>query len=97
MDKNLNRPAGTSEKLITFVKDRPGHDLRYAIDSSKLQNELGWSPIPDFDDGLEKTVEWYLSNEVWLGMYFPADYEKYYDLDVFRKIACSAELYFSSC
>jgi dTDP-glucose 4,6-dehydratase len=56
LDKKLNRSAGTSEKLITYVKDRPGHDLRYAIDSSKLQSELGWSPIPDFAVGLEKTV-----------------------------------------
>ena len=66
MDKKLNREEGTSEKLITYVKDRPGHDLRYAIDSSKLQKELGWSPIPDFADGLEKTVEWYLTNTRWL-------------------------------
>jgi dTDP-glucose 4,6-dehydratase len=60
MDKKLNRPEGTSAKLITYVKDRPGHDLRYAIDSSKLQTELGWAPIPDFAVGLEKTVDWYL-------------------------------------
>ena len=60
MDKKLNRAPGTSEKLITYVKDRPGHDMRYAIDSSKLQKELGWSPIPSFADGLEKTVDWYL-------------------------------------
>jgi dTDP-glucose 4,6-dehydratase len=66
MDRKLNRPSGTSEKLITYVKDRPGHDARYAIDSSKLQNELGWSPIPEFADGLEKTVDWYLANNVWL-------------------------------
>ena len=78
MDQKLNRPAGTSEKLITFVKDRPGHDLRYAIDSSKIQNELGWSPIPDFKDGLEKTVDWYLSNTVWVGNVLSGNYEKYY-------------------
>ncbi|HUX96883.1 MAG TPA: dTDP-glucose 4,6-dehydratase [Bacteroidales bacterium] len=80
MDKKLNRPAGTSEKLITYVTDRPGHDMRYAIDSSKLQKELGWSPIPDFSDGLEKTVDWYLSNTSWLERILSGDYEKYYDM-----------------
>jgi len=80
MDKKLGRPAGTSEKLITYVKDRPGHDLRYAIDSSKLQNELGWSPIPEFAEGLDKTVEWYLNNEKWLGRVLSGAYGKYYDL-----------------
>ena len=80
MDKKLNRPSGTSEKLITYVKDRPGHDLRYAIDSSKLQKELGWSPIPEFTYGLEKTVEWYLSNGKWLNSVLSGDYGKYYDL-----------------
>jgi dTDP-glucose 4,6-dehydratase len=79
MDKKLNRPAGTSEKLITYVTDRPGHDMRYAIDSSKLQNELGWSPIPEFADGLEKTVDWYLTNEKWLDRVLSGDYGKYYD------------------
>jgi dTDP-glucose 4,6-dehydratase len=79
MDKKLDRPAGTSEKLITFVKDRPGHDLRYAIDSSKLQKELGWSPIPSFKTGLEKTVDWYLSNSKWLENVLSGDYSKYYD------------------
>lgn len=79
MDKKLNRPAGTSEKLITYVKDRPGHDLRYAIDSSKLQKELGWSPIPDFAVGLEKTVDWYLSNSKWLENVISGDYGKYYE------------------
>jgi dTDP-glucose 4,6-dehydratase len=80
MDKKLNRTIGTSEKLITYVKDRPGHDMRYAIDSSKLQSELGWSPIPEFADGLEKTVEWYLSNNNWLERVLSGDYGKYYDL-----------------
>jgi dTDP-glucose 4,6-dehydratase len=79
MDKILNRPAGTSENLITFVKDRPGHDLRYAIDSSKLQKEMNWSPIPKFEEGLEKTVVWYLSNQKWLDNVLSGDYEKYYD------------------
>ncbi|HEY5471078.1 MAG TPA: dTDP-glucose 4,6-dehydratase [Bacteroidales bacterium] len=80
MDKKLDRPAGMSEKLITYVKDRPGHDLRYAIDSSKLQNELGWAPIPEFAEGLEKTVEWYLTNEKWLDRVLSGAYGKYYDL-----------------
>jgi dTDP-glucose 4,6-dehydratase len=79
LDKKLDRPAGTSEKLITYVKDRPGHDLRYAIDSSKLQSELGWSPIPDFAAGLEKTVDWYLTNTKWLERVLSGDYSKYYD------------------
>jgi len=79
MDKKLNRAPGTSEKLITYVTDRPGHDLRYAIDSSKLQEELGWSPIPDFADGLEKTIQWYLTNTKWLDRILSGDYSKYYD------------------
>lgn len=80
MDKKLNRPAGTSEKLITFVKDRPGHDLRYAIDSTKLQKTFGWSPVAGFEDGLEKTVDWYLSNSRWLENVLSGDYGKYYDM-----------------
>jgi dTDP-glucose 4,6-dehydratase len=79
MDRKLNRPSGTSEKLITYVKDRPGHDMRYAIDSSKLQKELGWSPIPEFAAGLEKTVDWYLANDKWLERILSGDYQKYYD------------------
>ncbi len=79
MDRKLGRSAGTSEKLITYVKDRPGHDQRYAIDSSKLQSELGWTPIPEFAAGLEKTVDWYLSNSKWLERIISGDYEKYYD------------------
>jgi dTDP-glucose 4,6-dehydratase len=79
MDRKLGRPAGTSEKLITYVKDRPGHDLRYAIDSSKLQSGLGWTPIPKFAAGLETTVDWYLSNGKWLERIISGDYEKYYD------------------
>jgi dTDP-glucose 4,6-dehydratase len=80
MDKKLNRAEGTSENLITYVKDRPGHDLRYAIDSSKLQKELGWSPIPEFAKGLEKTVDWYLANTKWLERIISGDYSKYYEL-----------------
>lgn len=79
MDKKLGRPAGSSEKLITYVTDRAGHDLRYAIDSSKLQNELGWKPSLQFDEGLEKTVDWYLANEKWLNNVTSGDYQKYYD------------------
>ena len=78
MDKKLGRPEGTSAGLITFVKDRAGHDLRYAIDSSKLQSELGWKPSLQFEEGLEKTVDWYLANEKWLQDVISGDYEKYY-------------------
>ena len=66
MDQKFNRSAGTSEKLITYVTDRAGHDLRYAIDSSKIQSVLGWEPSVDFETGLAKTVDWYLANETWL-------------------------------
>lgn len=79
MDEKLNRPEGTSAKLITFVKDRPGHDLRYAIDSSKLQNELGWKPSVSFEHGIEKTVDWYLNNQQWLNNVISGEYEKYYE------------------
>jgi dTDP-glucose 4,6-dehydratase len=79
MDRKLNRPMGSSAKLITFVKDRAGHDLRYAIDSSKLQRELGWKPSLQFDEGLEKTVEWYLANEEWMNNITSGDYQKYYE------------------
>jgi dTDP-glucose 4,6-dehydratase len=78
MDKKLNREEGTSAKLITFVTDRAGHDLRYAIDSSKLQQELNWVPSLQFEEGLEKTVEWYLDNEEWLNGVTSGDYQKYY-------------------
>ena len=79
MDKKLNRGDGESAKLITFVKDRAGHDLRYAIDSTKLQKDLGWVPSLQFEEGLEKTVEWYLSNEEWLKNVTSGDYKKYYE------------------
>lgn len=78
MDGKLNRAEGTSAQLITFVKDRAGHDLRYAIDSSKLQNELDWRPSLQFEQGLEKTVDWYLANENWLSNVISGEYEKYY-------------------
>ena len=78
MDGKLKRPDGTSAKLITYVKDRAGHDLRYAIDSSKLQKNLGWSPSVDFETGLEKTVDWYLSNRDWLNHVTSGAYKEYY-------------------
>jgi len=79
MDKKLSREKGTSAKLITFVTDRAGHDMRYAIDSSKIQKELGWKPSLQFEEGIEKTVDWYLGNESWLKNVLSGDYEKYYD------------------
>ena len=79
MDKKLKRSAGMSSNLITFVKDRAGHDLRYAIDSTKIQNELGWKPGLQFAEGLEKTVSWYLANEEWMKNVTSGDYQKYYD------------------
>ncbi|MTK54212.1 dTDP-glucose 4,6-dehydratase [Paludibacter sp.] len=78
MDKKLGRPDGESAKLITFVTDRAGHDLRYAIDSSKLQRELGWHPSLQFEEGLEKTVDWYLANESWMENITSGEYQKYY-------------------
>lgn len=78
MDKKLNRSAGESEQLITFVKDRAGHDMRYAIDASKLKKELGWAPSLQFEEGLEKTVDWYLANQEWLENVVSGDYLKYY-------------------
>lgn len=79
MDEKLGREPGTSAKLITFVTDRAGHDLRYAIDSSKLQNDLGWKPSLQFEEGLEKTVEWFLSNEEWLQSVTSGNYQTYYN------------------
>ncbi len=79
MDVELGRKNGASEELITFVKDRPGHDLRYAIDASKIKNELGWMPSVTFEQGLEKTVKWYLSNEEWLNNVISGQYQSYYE------------------
>jgi dTDP-glucose 4,6-dehydratase len=79
MDKKLGREAGESAKLITYVKDRAGHDLRYAIDATKLNKELGWTPSLQFEEGLEKTVDWYLSNEEWINDITSGNYQKYYD------------------
>ncbi|HPG74330.1 MAG TPA: GDP-mannose 4,6-dehydratase, partial [Bacteroidales bacterium] len=78
MDNKLGRTPGTSASLISFVKDRAGHDLRYAIDSTKLQQELGWKPSLQFEEGLERTVDWYLVNEDWLNNVVSGDYMQYY-------------------
>jgi dTDP-glucose 4,6-dehydratase len=78
MDRKLGRAAGESAKLITFVADRAGHDLRYAIDASKAQRDLGWRPSLDFETGLERTVEWYLANSPWLDMVTSGAYRAYY-------------------
>ncbi len=79
VDRLLGRPDGSSEKLITYVTDRAGHDLRYAIDSSKLHKELGWSPSLQFEEGIERTVKWYLDNKEWLDRVTSGDYQKYYE------------------
>ncbi|HYG52180.1 MAG TPA: dTDP-glucose 4,6-dehydratase [Flavobacteriales bacterium] len=79
MDKKLGRSQGESEKLITFVKDRAGHDLRYAIDASKIEKELGWKPSVTFEEGLEKTVDWYLANQEWLNDVTNGNYKLYYE------------------
>lgn len=79
VDRLLGNPAGTSEKLITYVTDRAGHDLRYAIDSTKLKNELGWEPSLQFEEGIEKTVAWYLDNQEWLDQVTSGEYQKYYE------------------
>ncbi|MGG7035241.1 MAG: dTDP-glucose 4,6-dehydratase [Flavobacterium sp.] len=79
MDKKLGRAEGTSEKLISYVKDRPGHDLRYAIDATKINKELGWKPSVTFEQGLERTIDWFLSNEEWLNNVTSGEYQKYYE------------------
>jgi len=79
MDKKLNRPEGESEKLITYVKDRAGHDLRYAINATKIKNELGWEPSVQFEEGISKTIDWYLDNAEWMKNVTSGDYQKYYD------------------
>ena len=78
VDKILGRVEGTSDKLITYVTDRAGHDLRYAIDSTKLKNELGWEPSLQFEEGIEKTVKWYLENKEWMDNVISGDYQEYY-------------------
>jgi dTDP-glucose 4,6-dehydratase len=79
MDEKLGREPGTSARLITFVTDRAGHDQRYAIDSSKLQKDLDWTPSLQFEEGLAKTVDWYLQNEEWLQNVTSGDYQSYYN------------------
>ncbi|MEI6595489.1 MAG: dTDP-glucose 4,6-dehydratase [Bacteroidota bacterium] len=79
MDKKLGREIGESEKLISYVTDRAGHDLRYAIDANKIMNELGWKPSLQFEEGIEKTIDWYLTNQKWLDDVTSGDYAKYYE------------------
>jgi dTDP-glucose 4,6-dehydratase len=79
MDQKLSRPSGTSEKLIEYIRDRPGHDRRYAIDATKIKNELGWQPSLVFEEGLEKTIDWYLKNEKWLSEVTSGAYRNYYN------------------
>jgi dTDP-glucose 4,6-dehydratase len=79
MDKILGRPEGESEKLITYVTDRAGHDLRYAIDANKIMKELGWEPSLQFEEGIEKTIHWYMDNQQWMDEVTSGDYAKYYD------------------
>ncbi|MBS1742102.1 MAG: dTDP-glucose 4,6-dehydratase [Bacteroidetes bacterium] len=79
MDEKLGRAPGTNEKLITYVQDRAGHDMRYAIDATKLKNELGWLPSLQFEEGISKTIDWYLANTEWLNHVTSGDYKKYYE------------------
>ena len=79
VDKQLGRPEGASDNLITYVTDRAGHDLRYAIDATKIKNELGWEPSLQFEEGIEKTVKWYLDNQQWLNKVTSGEYQRYYD------------------
>ncbi|MCU0431103.1 MAG: dTDP-glucose 4,6-dehydratase [Cytophagaceae bacterium] len=78
MDKKLGRASGESASLITYVTDRPGHDMRYAIDAGKIERDLGWKPSLQFEEGLDKTIDWYLSNEAWLNNVTSGEYQKYY-------------------
>lgn len=79
MDKKMERQEGVSRKLITYVTDRAGHDLRYAIDASKISDELGWKPSVTFEEGLQKTIDWYFDNEAWLDSVVSGDYQQYYE------------------
>lgn len=85
MDRKLGRPAGTSAQLITYVKDRAGHDLRYAIDATKLNKELGWAPSLQFEEGLEKTIDWYLANEEWLQHVTSGAYQQFYETQYLKR------------
>jgi len=78
MDEKLGRKAGESAELITYIKDRPGHDRRYAIDANKINRELGWYPSVTFEEGLSKTIDWYLANETWLNDVTSGNYQHYY-------------------
>ena len=79
MDAKLGREPGESAKLITYIKDRPGHDRRYAIDATKIKNELGWEPSVTFEEGLSITIDWYLQNEDWMNNVTSGSYKKYYE------------------
>ena len=79
MDKKMNREQHSSQKLITYVKDRPGHDFRYAIDSNKINRELGWRPTVTFQEGLSKTIDWYFENDSWLKNVTSGEYMNYYN------------------
>jgi len=85
MDEKLGNAAGTSNTLITYVKDRPGHDKRYAIDATKLSTELGWKPSVTFEEGLSETIDWYLGNQSWLNHVTSGEYQKYYDLQYSKR------------
>lgn len=87
MDEKLGREKGESEKLITFVKDRAGHDMRYAIDATKLKNELGWKPSLQFEEGLSKTIDWYLDNKAWLQNVTTGNYQNYYETQYKEKFS----------
>jgi dTDP-glucose 4,6-dehydratase len=78
MDDKLGRPQGTSAQLITYVTDRPGHDARYAIDPTKLENDLGWTPSVTFEQGLSTTIDWYLDNQAWIDDVRSGAYQEYY-------------------
>jgi dTDP-glucose 4,6-dehydratase len=79
MDKKLGKTEGTSEKLITYVTDRAGHDLRYAIDATKIARELGWMPEETFETGIQKTIDWYLNHQEWLDQVTSGSYQQYYE------------------
>jgi dTDP-glucose 4,6-dehydratase len=85
LDKKLMRPEGTSEKLIHFVADRPGHDMRYAIDATRLTTELGWKPSVTFEEGIDKTIDWYLNNEDWVKKVTSGDYQQYYEQQYLKR------------
>ena len=79
VDQKVGNQAGTSEQLLTYVTDRAGHDMRYAIDATKIMNELGWEPTLQFEEGIGKTVDWYLDNTIWLENITSGTYQKYYE------------------